>query len=101
MSISSNTTGDGKEATIRVTGRFDFSQNQEFRSALANAGENVQKYVVDLGGAEYVDSSALGMLLVLRDKVDGQKDHVKIVNVNPEIKKILTIANFGQLFAIA
>ncbi len=101
MSISSNLTSDGKEATIRISGRFDFSQNQEFRSALKNAGANVQKFVVDLGGTDYVDSSALGMLLVLRDKVGGQKDHVSIVNVNPEVKKILTIANFGQLFAIA
>ena len=100
MSISSNTTGDGKEATIKISGRFDFSQNQAFRSALEDTGASVQKFVVDLGGTDYVDSSALGMLLVLRDKVGGQKDHVKIVNVNPEVKKILTIANFGQLFAI-
>jgi len=101
MSISSNLTGDGKEVTIKIPGRFDFTQNQEFRSTLENTGTNVEKFIVDLDGTDYVDSSALGMLLVLRDKVGGQKDQVKIVNIKPDVKKILTIANFGQLFAIA
>lgn len=101
MSISSTVTGDGREATIRISGRFDFSQNQEFRSVLEGAGANVEKFVVDLRETDYVNSSALGMLLVLRDKVGGQKERVRIVNVNPDVKKISTIANFGQMFAIA
>jgi HptB-dependent secretion and biofilm anti anti-sigma factor len=50
---------------------------------------------------EYVDSSALGMLLVLRDKVAGDKTAISIKNVRPEVMKILEIANFDKLFTLS
>jgi anti-anti-sigma factor len=55
---------------------------------------------VDLKDATYLDSSALGMLLLLRDHAGGDSSQVKIVNCNADVKKILTISNFEQLFTI-
>lgn len=101
MSISTDITDDGREVTIKISGRFDFSRHQEFRTAFEKSSENVDQFRVDMGATEYIDSSALGMLLVLREKVGGNKDNVKIVNARPEVKKILTIANFHQLFTVA
>lgn len=43
-------------------------------------------------------SSALGMLLLLREHAGDDKADVKIVRCRPEVKKILTIANFHHLF---
>jgi len=57
-------------------------------------------YIVDLKDATYLDSSALGMLLLLRDHAGGETAHVRIVNCNPDVRKILTISNFEQLFNI-
>lgn len=100
MSIRSHISEDGRSLTIRISGRFDFSQHQEFSNAAEQANGSVQRFVVDLDQTEYIDSSALGMLLVLRDKVNGVKDNIKLINANPQVKNILTIANFNQLFAI-
>ncbi len=50
--------------------------------------------------ATYLDSSALGMLLLLRDHAGGDAAEVRIVNCNPDVRKILTISNFEQLFEI-
>jgi anti-anti-sigma factor len=47
-----------------------------------------------------MDSSALGMLLLLREHVDGVRERVRIINCNTEIRKILEIANFDKLFDI-
>ena len=101
MAVNSSVSSDGREVTIKVSGRFDFSQHQAFRAACNSLNTAVQKFVVDLGGTEYVDSSALGMLLVLRDKVGEKKENVKIVKARPEVKKILEIANFDKLFLVA
>ena len=101
MPISRNVSSDGREVTIQVSGRFDFSQHQAFRAACDGIGGMGQKFTVDLGGAEYLDSSALGMLLVLRDKVGEKRENVEIVRAKPEIKKILEIANFDKLFLVA
>jgi anti-anti-sigma regulatory factor len=48
----------------------------------------------------YLDRSALGMLLLLRDHAGGDTANIKIMNCNPDVKKILTISNFEQLFSI-
>ena len=64
------------------------------------APQEVSCYVVDLKDATYLDSSALGMLLLLRDHAGGDSSQVKIVNCNADVKKILSISNFEQLFTI-
>ncbi|MGH8493427.1 MAG: STAS domain-containing protein [Moraxellaceae bacterium] len=100
MSILSSASADGKELTILVKGRFDFSTHQDFRSAYESAQADVLSYTVDLREATYLDSSALGMLLLLRDHAGGDGKRVRIINCNPDVKKILAISNFEQLFSI-
>ncbi|WP_221799274.1 STAS domain-containing protein [Oceanobacter mangrovi] len=101
MSVESKVSGDGQQLTIQVSGRFDFSAHQAFRDAYENPHSSVRKYVIDLSGTSYLDSSALGMLLLLRDYAGGDNADISITNCNPDVKKILAISNFEQLFVIA
>ena len=66
MSVGANLSADGRELTITIQGRFDFSAHQEFRAAYEKLASKPEAYVIDLGEATYLDSSALGMLLLLR-----------------------------------
>lgn len=100
MGVQSNIDNNSKELTIKVDGRFDFSAHQEFRDAYESISGDVNIYIVDLGNTSYLDSSALGMLLLLRDHAGGDDANVKIVKCNEDVKKILTISNFEQLFII-
>lgn len=54
---------------------------------------------VDLSEADYIDSSALGMLLVLREKV-GEAANILLIAPTPDVARILSIANFDKLFSI-
>ncbi|TPQ28143.1 STAS domain-containing protein [Methylomonas sp. HW2-6] len=85
---------------IKVSGKFDFGLHNEFREATKLAESGVKQIDVDLSGTDYMDSSALGMLLVLRDKVGGDKSAIRIKNARAEVKKILEIANFDKLFSL-
>ena len=58
-------------------------------------------YVVDLKEATYLDSSALGMLLLLRDHAGGDDAEVQVINSNSDVRKILAISNFDKLFDIS
>ena len=49
----------------------------------------------------YMDSSALGMLLLLRDHAGGDTAEVQVVNSNSDVRKILGISNFDKLFDIS
>lgn len=87
--------------SIRVRGRFDFGVHNEFREATKLLENGVKLIDVDLSGTDYMDSSALGMLLVLRDKVAGDKSAIRIKNARAEVKKILEIASFDKLFTLS
>jgi len=100
MAISNQVSDNGKEVTISVSGRFDFQLYDDFRGAYNDtAGEGV-KYIVDMNGTEYLDSSALGMLLLLREHAGGDSANVSITNTREEVKKILAVANFEKLFSL-
>jgi len=93
---------DGR-SVIRLLGRFDFNSHREFREAVDKALSAADSRVVevDLGSVEYLDSSALGMLLMLRDKAHGVGKTVSLANCRGAVRQVLDIANFGKLFSIA
>jgi len=100
MSVTSSISGN--QLTISISGRFDFSAHKDFRSAIDSISENhVTSATVDMRTAEYIDSSALGMLLMLKNKMGDSKEAVSIINSSPDVKKIFEISNFGQLFTLA
>lgn len=100
MAVASELSGNGEELVIRVTGRFDFSAHQEFRDAYELLADRPRRYRVDMRDTSYLDSSALGMLLLLRDHAGGDNAEVTLENCNHDVRKILTISNFEQLFTI-
>jgi anti-anti-sigma factor len=91
---------DGK-TVIQLQGRFDFNAHREFREAVEQAVKDaVTQIQVDLGAVDYLDSSALGMLLMLRDKAKGAGKEVSLSNARGSVKQVIEIANFGKLFSI-
>ena len=101
MSVESDVSLDGKKLTIVVKGRFDFGSHQTFRDAYERFYKVPESYVVDLKETTYMDSSALGMLLLLRDHAGGDQSEVRVVNSNSDVRKILAISNFDKLFNIS
>ena len=98
MSIQATLSADSQVLTISVKGRF--GAHQDFRNAYERSGLTPQEYVVDLHDTDYIDSSALGMLLLLRDHAGGDSAQISIVHCNPDVRKVLSISNFEQLFSI-
>lgn len=100
MSIATNYSDDGASVTIAVINRFDFNVHKEFRDAYEKVPDKSIQYVIDLKQTDYIDSSALGMLLLLREFAGGDKANIKIVNCSSDLKNILSISNFQHLFNI-
>lgn len=91
------------KAVIKLVGRFDFNTHREFRGSYEPlvSDASVRSVVVDFSGVDYLDSSALGMLLMLRDKLGGANKEVALTGVRGNVKQVLDIANFGKLFQIS
>ena len=98
MGISMTVSADGTRVTIAVSGKFDFQLYDDFRSSYAETAGKGMAYTVDLSETEYLDSSALGMLLLLREHAGGDESDIEITGASAEVRKILDVANFGKLF---
>ncbi len=100
--MQANISTDSGAAVIRLEGRFDFNTHREFRDATEAAlgTDGVTEVQVDLGAVDYLDSSALGMLLMLRDRARTAGKGVALVNCRGSVRQVLDIANFGKLFPI-
>ncbi len=101
--MKTHVTSAGGRTTVKLQGRFDFNAHRDFREAIDQAlgVSEATELTVDLAEVDYLDSSALGMLLMLRDKARGAGKAVSIANARGTVKQVLDIANFGKLFAIA
>ncbi len=86
-----------KQFVIKVGHRFDFNAHREFRAAYVQCPPGAE-YVVDLSDTNYLDSSALGMLLLLREHAGGETANVTLLGCRDEVRKVLTISNFQNLF---
>lgn len=100
MSILTDLSDSGSVLTIKIIGKFQFPMASEFRRAYTNV-DQVTEYVLDLQESEYLDSSALGMIIALWEYVGRDKNQIKVINANKEVKKILKSANFDQLISIS
>ena len=95
----------GKEngvAVLRLSGRFDFSTFRSFRELyepiLGDASVNT--ITLNFAAVEYLDSAALGMLLMLREKAEKAGKKVLLAECQGSVRQLLDVANFGRLFEI-
>ena len=98
--IQVQSTDSGNTLSIRVAGRFDFSTNVAFRGAYQGQERKGIKYRVDFGETDYMDSSALGMLLNLKQYADENGGKVVLCNLPAPIQQIIDIAQFHKIFTI-
>lgn len=101
MSVTTKLQNDPLWVTIEVTGRFDFSAYQAFYKAYTQYAKGEKKYEVDLSQTEYIDSSALGMLLQLREYSDNETHGVVLSHGSQAVKESLRVANFDKLFLVS
>lgn len=90
------------QARLELRGRFDFTSHRSFKQACDTAfsAESTKELVIDMQAVDYLDSSALGMLLLLRDKCRAASRPVSLVNCGGTVREVLKIANFDKLFTL-
>ena len=100
MSLNREFSADGKELTIFLEEKFDFGKVQDFRLAYSQGSEGINSIVINLQKTDYMDSSALGMLLNMQKSLSASVKSFKITQCRPQVLKILQIARFGKKFEI-
>ena len=100
MAISIQVRGD--EGFISMSGRFDFQIHREFKEAYTGLLNNdaIREIEIEMSRLEYMDSSALGMLLLLNERAKAVNKSISLLNASGMVAQVLEVANFGKLFNI-
>ena len=97
-------TVEKKDGTARLilNGRFDFSSHREFRNACDEALQTpeIKGIEADFSRVDYLDSSALGMLLLVKEKATSANKSLALANCRGVVQQVLDVANFHKLFTI-
>ncbi len=101
MSIDTDLRDSGATLVIKLDDKFDFGKVQDFRLAYADLNDSVQNIEVDLTSTEYMDSSALGMLLNMQKALSDRTLKYRITNARPQVSRILKISRFDKKFDIS
>lgn len=93
---------DDGVATLRLEGRLTFEHHREFKEHAYPVIDqpDVRTIQLDLAGVTYMDSSTLGMLLLLREKSDAKGIKVKLLKPSASVMTILKVVQFDRLFEI-
>ncbi|MBF7728554.1 STAS domain-containing protein [Pseudomonas sp. N040] len=86
--------------TLRPARRFDFNSFRDFRNSYERALDiaGTRLLIVDLQDVQYIDSAALGILLLMRERATAANCTVELHNLHGVTKEVLEIANFQKIF---
>jgi HptB-dependent secretion and biofilm anti anti-sigma factor len=91
-----------KRQTIRLPERFDFSYYKTFNATYEPmlADKDLRALDIDFTQVSYLDSAALGMLVLLAKKFASAQVELSIVGSAGIAREIVEMANLSKLFAI-
>ena len=99
MKSTIRTGGDGVE--LILDGRFTFADHAQFRKDIDSVCETPARHcLVDLSAVSYMDSAAVGMLLLIRDRMEAKGGRVTLRGGGPSVKDLIRIAQLGSVFTI-
>ncbi len=99
MSLTVHHDSDLDCLTLQPGKRFDFSIHRDFHDACL-ARTTARSYIIDLFEVTRMDSSALGMLLLLREHAGADRADIRIVNADAQLRGTLRVAGFDTLFVL-
>jgi anti-anti-sigma factor len=90
------------KARISLPHSFDLHAQTDFRHAYAGVLDDpeVKELELDFTAVDYIDSSALGNLLLLRQRAENQVQSIRFTQCKPDVMSAFSMANFHRIFDI-
>ena len=91
-----------RSARITLSGRFDFDVHRDFKNAYMPLIDNatVREIEIEMSKVDYLDSAALGMLMLLNERAKDASKSILLLNASSVVSNVLEVANFNRIFRI-
>ncbi|MBI4000876.1 MAG: STAS domain-containing protein [Nitrospira defluvii] len=84
-------------ATLTLEGSFTYTQRKLFQDTLKNlASQNVEHVIVDLAQVPFLDSAALGLLMITHRQLVADKRKLSLAHPQATIRQIIELANLHK-----
>jgi anti-sigma B factor antagonist len=91
---------DGGAVVVRLAGELDLYTAPTVRAGLlAVCAESPERLVVDLSAVEFMDSTALGVLIEARSRL-AEKDGFMLASPRLEARRALQVSGLDRHFAV-
>ena len=84
-------------ATLKLEGSFTYTQRKLFQDTLKNLStKNVEHIVVDLSQVPFLDSAALGLLMITHRQLVVDKRRLSLAHPQATVRQIIELANLHK-----
>ena len=84
--------------TVKLTGDLDVYSEEDFKEFIEEKIDANKDLVFNLKDLDYLDSTGLGMFMLIYNKQKENGKSVKIINTKENIKKLFKITDLSDLF---
>ncbi len=98
MDINKFISEDGKNLTVEVKGEFNFNKINQFKASYNDITPSLQKITIDMADTIQLDSSALCLLLDMKNRCQHIVKHIYLSNCQPKIKTAIKMAGLDDKF---
>jgi anti-anti-sigma factor len=91
----------GSATVLDINGRFDFASRREFKEAMDRLQQaGCHHVILNLEKVSFVDSSALGLLVVAHQNLKLKEGRISLVNPQSYVRQILDLANVPRMIPV-
>ncbi len=92
---------DKGNVVLVLDGRFDFGARKNFKDTVERIErEGCSHIILNMESITFVDSSALGLLVIAHQNLKIKQAQLTIVNPQPYVRQVLDLANIPKMIQI-
>lgn len=90
-----------KKVTLKLEGNFTYTQRRPFQEVLKTIGtDQVEEVVIDLSQVGFLDSAALGLLMISHRQLQADRRTLILAYPQPTVRQIIELANLHKTIPI-
>lgn len=99
--LKASVSAAGSYTLVALAGESDMNTRQVLRDVLQEAtSEPPRHLVIDMSGLEFIDSTAIHVLMDVRAGFAGDGGHISIVAPHPLIARVLSLSGTDQIVLV-
>ena len=88
---------NNRKVTLKLEGNFTYTQRKPFQEMLkAVAVDGVDQIVIELSQVAFLDSAALGLLMISHRQLQAEKRTLSLAYPQPTVRQIIELANLHK-----